>query len=133
MRKLLLIAMLPLAGCAMNVTMMPRDSGKTYAGELLYKGGGSGTMAVSLDGDQCTGPAVRVASNESIGVINTFGRGGVGTGVVVSDAGNVGIKAMMTCQSGKGLRCDMTGRDGNGGGICTDDASRVFDVIIQRR
>ena len=79
MKKILVYAtVLTLAGCAYNVTLMPRDSGKTYSGELQGGGGGSGTMTVQLEGITCTGPAARVASSQSFGFISTYGRNSAG-------------------------------------------------------
>ena len=128
-----------LAGCVttMNVTMMPRNSGTSYNGELQGNGSGSGTMSVDLGEIKCTGPAARVASNQSFGLVNTFGynnRGTVSNTVsTVANTGDSAVKAILSCSDGKGLRCDLTGRDGVGGGVCADDTGRVFDVIISRK
>lgn len=132
MKKLLLLALLPLAGCAMNVTMMPRDSGKTYAGELNPSGGGGGSMSMTIGEDKCTGPAARVASNQTFGFLTTYGKGGSSFGTVATD-GDVSVKAVMSCPSGRGLRCDLTGQSGTGGGICVDDQAKVYDVVFMRK
>ena len=129
----LAFACLACAGCAFNVTLMPRDSGKVYTGEMSGPGNGTGTMTVKMDGeDVCTGPFAKVASNESVGFANTFlanSRGKTANAFTTSSmSGDITIKAIMSCTSGKGLRCEMTGRVG-GGGICTDDAGRVFDAL----
>lgn len=121
-----------LSGCSMNVTLMPRDSGSVYRGELTSSGNGSGSMKVDLAGRSCTGPASRVASGESVGVISTFGGRGAGVGTVVS-SGDARVMALLTCSDGTGLRCEFTGRDGQGGGVCVDDARRVYDVLISQR
>ncbi len=127
------LAIVLLSGCAYNLTMMPRDSGQTYTGKLTSpSGNGSGTMTVAIGDLQCSGPAARVASNQTFGFVNTFGSSGVRTFnsfSTMSTSGDVQVKAILSCTGGKGLRCDLTGRGSSGGGICVDDAGRVFDVL----
>lgn len=132
-----LIGALSLAGCAYNVTLMPRDSGKTYTGELNSNGGGSGSMTVALDGGSCTGPAARVASNQSFGFANTYARNSKGTTAsgftTVAMDGDTTVKAILSCSDGSGLRCDITGRNATAGGVCLDDKGRVYDVLVIRK
>lgn len=121
-----------LTGCAMNVTMMSRDSGKPYSGELLPNGNGGGSMNVTTEHGKCSGAASRVSSNDSFGLVSTYAVGRPGIATVVTD-GDVSVKALMTCTDGTGLRCEIVGRSGSGGGICVDSASKLFDVIVQRK
>lgn len=134
---LIIVVVTSLAGCAYNVTLMPRDSGRTFTGELHSDGGGSGTMSVMLDDGLCTGPAARVASNQSFGFANTYGsntRGQFASAFsTISIAGDTTVKAILSCAGGSGLRCDMTGRDATAGGVCVDDKGRVFDVLVIRK
>ena len=140
MKKLYFVALVVLiAGCGgtMNLTMMPRDSGTAYTGELQGDGSGSGSMLVKIGDTICKGPAARVASNQSFGFANSVGFNNRGTvansvGTVVTTGDSV-VKAILSCSNGKGLRCDISGRDMNGGGICVDDSGRVFDVIVTRK
>ena len=139
MKKILLLALIALAGCAspMAVTMMPRDSGAAFQGQLIPAGSGSGSMTASIDGVSCSGPAARVASNESFGFSTLYGTNSRGQAVsalgTTATSGDVTVKAIMSCSDGKGLRCDITGRDGAGGGICVNDAGKVFDVVVTRK
>lgn len=126
-----------LSGCAFNVTLMPRDSGKVYTGEMAGSGNGTGTMTIKMDGDDtCTGPVARVATKESFGFANTYmtnSKGKVTNALTtVATSGDVTIKAILSCTSGKGLRCEMTGQ-GGGGGVCVDDAGRIFDALAIRK
>ncbi len=125
------------SGCAYNLTLMPRDSGRMYTGVLDSDGTGSGSIKIDLDGDTCSGPAARVASNESFGFANTYAMNNRGTQASAFTSGyasgDVTIKALLVCRSGRGVRCDMTGRGSSGGGICVDDSGRVFDVIANRK
>jgi len=132
------VLILLLTGCAatMNLTMMPRDSGASYRGELHGDGSGSGTMTVDFDGTKCTGPASRVSSSQSTAVGSSVGYSNGQTSSAFAAAtidGDSKVKALLTCSDGKGLRCEFTGRDAHGGGICTTDAGRVFDVIVARQ
>lgn len=139
MKKLILCASVcaALTGCAYNLTLMPRDSGKTYSGTLESNGTGGGTMQLQLDNDTCSGPVARVASNESFGFANTYGFNNRGTTAnsftTGYKSGDVSVKALLTCSSGHGIRCDLTGRGTSGGGICVDDAGHVFDVLATTR
>lgn len=125
-------ALAALTGCAYNLTLMPRDSGKMYTGELQSDGSGSGTVSVSLDGATCTGPAARVSSNQTFGFANTYGNRGSAM-TTFAGSGDVAVKAILTCSDSRGLRCELTGQGSSGGGICLDDAGRVYDVLARRR
>ena len=138
MKRLIAIAtMTALSGCAYNLTLMPRDSGKTYSGEMLGKGDGTGTLNVNLDGDTCSGPVARVASNQTFGFANTYATNNRGQSAnaftTSSSFGDVALKGILSCKSGKGLRCDLTGQGSSGGGICLDDTGKVYDVLAIRK
>lgn len=135
MKAAVLAAVGLLAGCAFNVTLMPRDSGTTYTGRMEGRGG-TGTLSIALDAKNCAGPVVKVASGETFGLVNTFGTTGrrAFSGIsTVATAGDSQFKAILSCNDGSGLRCDLTSTGGAGGGICLDDKGRVFDAIVTRR
>lgn len=135
-----LVAALALAGCAvpgpiaatLAVTMMPRDSGDVYKGELYGDGTGGGSMSVNYGQSTCSGPAVRVAASEALAFVTTYSsdKSGQTTSTGVSNGPNsVGVKALLSCSNSKGLRCNMIGLNGRAAGICVDDADKAFDVI----
>jgi hypothetical protein len=64
-----------IVGCSGVVRLMPRDSGKVYSGKVQGSLGGSGTMTVSIDGEDFTGPIVQTSSNEGFALIQQYGRG----------------------------------------------------------
>ena len=134
MRKLFcVVALLSLAGCAGQVQMMPRDSGKVYSGTVQGNGMGSGTMSITIEGETYTGPIVRTTSNESFGLVQQFGRNGASSiGTVVSSGGTANVKGILASANGRGLRCEFTSTGGGGGGICLDDKSRVYDAVVSR-
>lgn len=137
MKRIALLAVLALSGCAFNVTLMPRDSGQTFTGEMQSSGAGAGSMTLRMGEQTCTGPVAKVASNEAFGFANTFGRnnrGGFGSSFsTIAVSGDMQLKAILSCNNGRGVRCDITGRDGSGGGICVDDAGRVYDALVIRK
>lgn len=124
-----------LAGCAFNVTLMPRDSGTTYTGHMEGSGG-TGTLSIAMDARSCTGPVAKVASGETFGFANTFGTAGgrsfAGLSTMAT-AGDSQFKAILSCNDGTGLRCDLTSTGGAGGGICLDDKGRVYDALVTRK
>ena len=94
-------------------------------------------MTVRLGENTCTGPAARVASNQSFGFANTYGSNSRGMSsnafTTVTTTGDSTVKAILSCTNGSGLRCDITGRDSTAGGICLDDMGKVYDVLAIRK
>jgi hypothetical protein len=122
-----------LSGCAGYVQMMPRDSGKVYAGTVQGSATGAGTMTIAIDGEQFTGPVVRTGSSDSFGFIQQYGtKTGVTTGTIVSAGGTATVKAILSSPAGRGLRCEFSSDGSGGGGICVDDKGRVLDAIVGR-
>jgi hypothetical protein len=111
--------------------MMPRDSGTVYRGVANGNGMGSGTMTVEIDGRTYSGPMFRTASSDTFGFFQAYGGTRNVFGTSQTFGGTVAVKAILSSADNHGLRCDMTG-DGRGhaGGICLDDHSQVFDVLV---
>lgn len=135
-RYLIALSAAVLAGCAYQLTLMPRDSGQVYRGEATEDQMGGGTLRVTIDGRLYAGHWVSTSSNDSFTILNTYGRGArggsfTGTGFGQSyGAGGTG-KAMLSSQDGKGLRCEFTSSGyGSGGGVCVDDGGRVYDLMF---
>jgi hypothetical protein len=136
LRKIAIAAALvcALSSCAWDMTLMPRDSGQTYSGTFKGNGMGVGSITVTIDGVTYTGPAVRVASNDTFGFANmaaSNNRGLVttGTGTFFAE-GDKYVKAILSAPNGHGLRCDLVGRSHGGGGICVGDDQRVYDAVL---
>ena len=134
MRNLVItIAALLLAGCAGQVQMMPRDTGKIYSGTVQGSATGSGTMSITIDDETYTGPIVRTSSGESFGFAQAYGpRGASAFGTFVSSSGDATVKGILSSKSGRGLRCEFLSNGSGGGGICVDDRARVFDAVVSR-
>src|SRR5262245_33323065 len=138
----LLSAALALGGCAYNyqLTLMPRDSGKTYSGTLESVSGGQGRMSVNIEGKQYTGTWVESVPAYTTGYVTGayggyrgWGWGGWGMGGTVSmDTPGGGLaKALLTSADGSGLRCDLQGTRSGGGGMCRDDKGKEYDVQVR--
>ena len=139
MKKALLIILISscvvFTGCAVSLklTLMPRDSGKIYIGQLDGDGMGSGIATIDVDGVICSGPVVRVSSSEVTTIGSTLGsvsgRNFSSTSIGVGGSGDTTIKALLSCNDGSGIRCELSGQNRRGGGVCVDDKGRNFDVL----
>jgi len=129
------------AGCATNyqLTLMPRDSGRTYQGHAEGTGGNEGPISITIEGKTYNGTWVSVVPERSTGWVwgggyYGYGRwGGAGVGGTISMDNPQGgeTKALLTAADGAGLRCDFRGSWGSGGGMCRDDRGREYDVQLR--
>jgi len=133
------LALIPvISGCSGVITMMPRDSGKTYSGRILNAGFGSADIEIDIDGALCKGKVVKVTSNESFS--SSMGSGAVsanGNHVAINTnsvqfgtSGTATLKSILSCTNGHGLRCDFTSNGNGGGGVCFDDNQKAYDAIV---
>ena len=142
MRNSLLIAAaaLALAGCVTGyqLSLMPRDSGKLYSGVADGAPGSEGRISITIEDKTYNGTWVSVVSERSTGWVSGgfggyrgWGWGGAG-GTISVDNPNGGLaKALLTAADGSGLRCDLRGSWGQGGGLCRDDRGREYDVQMR--
>lgn len=162
--KLLIISVMAaiLTGCAFimgpangHVTMMQRDTGRTYTGAVVGDRVSKATMNITLDGVNYTGTFVLAESNESVTIgssfgnsfgnasANVYGNGGryasaygsgssfsTGTGVSSTTAGTKILKGIFTSTDGRGLRCESTATGHGGAGVCIDDKGSVYDIVV---
>ena len=129
MKKLQIVVLAGLLnGCAYQMQLMPRDSGKMYQGTIRSNGAGSGTLSIQVDGRSCSGSFARAASGDSFGFFQSYGRRTSSFGSYQSYGGSSTYKALLSCSDGTGLRCDVEGAQ-TGGGICVDSNNRVYDMI----
>ncbi len=133
---IVLIAALALSGCATTyqLTVMPRDSGKLYSGVAEDGGSGEGRISISIEGRNYTGTWVETAPSTTTGFVTGFGfrRGGMGSFITMDNPQGGESKALLTAPDGSGLRCDFRSSGGRGGGVCTDDKGRAYDVQVRR-
>ena len=139
---LALAALLGLAGCASTyqLTLMPRDSGKTYGGVMEGLASGQGSISINIEGKAYAGTWVESAPASTTGWVS----GGVGYGhrgwggwgwgggtIHMDNPGGGAAKALLTAPDGSGLRCDLRGTRSGGGGECRDDKGKEYDVQIR--
>ena len=137
----LALSALAAGGCASTyqLTLMPRDSGKLYQGTLQDSGAGEGTVTITLGERTYAGTWVEVVPDRSYG----YATGGIGAGhrgwwglgggsFSVDNPSGGQAKALLRAPDGAGLRCDLRGGSGRGGGgVCFDDRGLAYDVQIR--
>ncbi len=139
MRLILAATALVLGGCATtyDLTLMPRDSGRTYTGFARDDGHGQGPISITIDGKAYSGTWVQSAPDRTSayvsGNIGWGGRrgGGLGTIITMDNPDGGEAKALLSAADGSGLRCDLRGGGGLGAGMCRDDRGREFDVQVR--
>jgi hypothetical protein len=142
MRAFVLIAAAALSGCAStyDLTLMPRDSGKTYSGVAEETADGQGRISITIEGKTYEGTWVETQPSQATGYVTGgfgwgWGRrgfGSLGTFVTIDNPAGNESKALLKAADGSGLRCDFKGGQGRGGGTCSDDKGKIYDVQIRR-
>jgi hypothetical protein len=133
-------AALSLAGCATTyeLAVMPHDSGRIFTGRATDTGSGQGPISIDLENRQYTGTWVATTPSRTYGVVaggwgwgRGWGWGAAGSTVSMDNPAGTEAKALLQSQDGTGLRCDLRIGQGTGGGMCRDDAGRVYDVQLR--
>jgi hypothetical protein len=131
-------AALLLSGCATGyqLTLMPRDSGKTYSGTMQGSAAGEGRLSVTIEGRTYEGTWVESAPSSTYGWVSggygyRRGWGGMGGTIMMDNPSGGEAKALLTAADGSGLRCDFRSSYSFGGGVCRDDKGREYDVQIR--
>ena len=133
-------AALLLGGCATSyqLQLMPRDSGKVYAGFADDNGNGEGRISITIESRTYNGTWVQAVPERTTGFVSGgfgFGRwgrfGGLGSTITIENPGGGEAKALLTAADGSGLRCDFRSGQGRGGGVCRDDRGREYDVQVR--
>lgn len=120
MKKLLLIALLPLAGCSGSLRLI--EEGKVYPGTW---DGRTKTMEATINGVKYAGPFY-------VNDTPVVATGWAGTKAVttVGVAGNDSVTALLSSPDGKVIRCAFRASSGRGQGQCSDNTGKVYDLII---
>src|SRR4051812_12007165 len=135
------VAALALAGCATTYQMnvMPRDSGRIYAGVATDNGSGQGQVDITIDDKRYSGTWVALSPQQVHGWVSGgwgyghrgWGFGGLGATITSENPYGGASKALLTAQDGSGMRCDLRTGGGYGGGNCRDDQGRIYDVQLR--
>lgn len=132
MRKAYFLLPLIFAGCAVlsgpkELTFLQRDTNKTYFAVWQDQGD---LIQLTLNGKTYSGRPVKVDEANLFGFKARYGN--------MKSAGTLGglllshYKVILTNEDNLGIRCDITTDYNGGSGICLDEASRVYDLIISR-
>ena len=139
-RLLLACAFAALGGCATTqyqLTLMPRDSGKLYHGTVEDARASEGPISVTIEARTYTGTWVEVVPDRTSGYVSgAYGYRGYGWGlggsISMDNPSGGEAKALLRSADGAGLRCDLRGGSGRGGGgVCRDDKGLEYDVQIR--
>lgn len=128
MKKFLLLALLPLAGCAGNLHLL--ENGKAHAGTW---NAASRTMEATIDGQKYTGSFTQntsVGFGQSFGTAYSGGRTALGTGFGTTVVSNGSGQALMTSADGKVIQCVFQAMAGRGQGQCEALDGRRFFLVI---
>lgn len=128
MKKLLLLALLPLAGCAGSLRLL--EDGKSHAGTW---NAASRTIEVTIDGTQYSGSFTQnttVGFGTSYGTAFSGSRMAYGTGIGTTVASNGSGQALLTSTNGKVIQCAFQAAMGRGQGQCEALDGRRFILVI---
>lgn len=119
MKRLLLIALLPLVGCAGNLRLL--EEGKSHAGTW---NAATRTLEVTIEGRKYSGGFNQNAT-QTFGTV--YGRRPIfGSGVSTDGTG----QAVLTSDDGKVIQCQFQASLGRGSGQCEGMDGRRYAMII---
>ena len=125
------------SGCAYlptglsQVQLTARDGGAVYYGSVKREGLALVSMTVEVDRRVYRGNVELTNPNTTFGLYQRYGARDAApvTGAVLARTNFT--KAILTSTDNRLLNCDFTDVAGtNAGGLCVDDAQRVYDVIF---
>lgn len=130
--KAYLLLLLLLVGCATtsgqkDLTFLQRDTNKTYIASWEDQ---TGLIKLELNGKHYSGMPVKVDEANLFGFKSRYGNmKSIGTfsGLLLNH-----YKVILTNEDNLGIRCDITTDFNGGSGICLDETSRVYDLVISK-
>jgi hypothetical protein len=136
MRKLAILAVILLSGCAHNLYFVGRTTGAKGTARVVTNTGQGRTISIALNGKTYTGQWVYVSGGGSLTFATAFATSGAksatatGTGIGIPTQGNGSILA--SAADGSSIRCifDYSEWSSNGMGVCQDDKGEVYDLQI---
>ena len=134
---IVLLATLISSGCAYlptglsQVQLTARDGGAVYYGSVMREGLALVNMTVEVDRRIYRGNVELTNPNTTFGLYQRYGSRDAApvTGAVLARTNFT--KAILSSTDNRVLNCDFTDVAGaNAGGLCVDEAQRVYDVIF---
>lgn len=125
-----------MAACTATATMnvMSRSDGKVYQGKMVKTAEGQGTMTIYIGEIVYTGKWARASSDEYYSFANVYAKDNSGNkakSFAAASGYGSGVTGMaiLSSQSGDGLRCASQGDrfSGTGAGICVDAKQNIYD------
>ena len=137
MRFTWMLAATILAGCAHQVSLVPRGDGPIGTGSAPASMGDSGKLSVELGGKTYSGEWIFVRDGGTVGA--AFGSAWSGGTTVTGNstffgASTVGNgRAILTAADGSRIRCAFRYNEWGSTGIgeCIDDEERLYDMFIK--
>ena len=133
---MVLVTSIIFAGCAHNLTLIPRQGGEKGQGVAQETGK---SVTITLNGKTYSG--TYVYSGGSVAYSNTFGTSTAYSGTKTATAFGSGFGTTYIPGSGNGrilaispdgdaIRCELQYSSGSGLGICQDNAGNEYDLLI---
>lgn len=134
---IVLLLTLTSTGCAYlptglsQVQLTSRDGGAVYAGSVRREGLALVSMTVEVERRSYLGNIELTSANTTFGLYQRFGARDAAPATGATLAHTNFTKAILSSTDNRLLTCDFTDVAGaNAGGLCVDDAQRVYDVIF---
>ena len=111
-----------------DLTFLQRETNKTY--HALWQDQ-TGIIKLELNGKTYSGKPVKVDEANLFGFKSRYGNMKSTTsfnGFLLNH-----FKAILTNEDSMGIRCDITTDYNGGSGICLDESSRVYDLIVSKQ
>lgn len=132
-----ILAAAALAGCAHQISLVPRDNGPIGKGSAPASMGDSGKLSVELGGKNYSGEWVFVRDGGSVGA--AFGSAWSGSSAAYGNSTFFGAsstgngRAILTAPDGSRIRCVFryNAMGGTGVGECIDDEDHLYDMFIK--
>jgi hypothetical protein len=125
------------AGCAYlppglsQVQLTARDGGTVYYGAVRLEGLALVNLTVDIDRRIYAGNLELTRPNATLGLYERYGPRDAASRPAETLAHTNFSKAILSSTDHRMLRCDFTDVAGkNAGGLCIDDAQRIYDVIF---
>jgi hypothetical protein len=114
-----------------QVQLTARDGGAVYYGSVRREGLALVSMTVEIDRRTYLGNVELTSANTTFGLYQRYGARDAAPATGAALARTNFTKAVLSSTDNRLMSCDFTDVAGtNAGGLCVDEAQRVYDVIF---
>jgi hypothetical protein len=131
----LLLFLITISACSLaqfgtqEITLLQRDTNKTFSAQWLEK---DQSIKLELNGKAFSGTPVHVDESNLFGFKSKYGSlksTGTIDGLLLTY-----YKVILKSEDNLGVRCDLTmSYKGGGSGICLDETSHVYDLLVGKQ